>query len=325
MDEKELLRVIASSKIFKSWHWFSYHFGTQFNGRLHPLAESVVSACLICEAKMPGYALQFIERLAGVSGREKHMPDWEQLLQQLAELHVISRVASWYSEGQATFDLEPTSQESKKNPEILFSTATHNVAVEVKAPAIFKHWESRSGNPIQFSSRFAPKEIIEKLADGQSSTLPRDNPIKDFLISANEKFSVFALEDPGFIGILVICWDDHIYEPISSLIQSDCGLLTENSFFRDQDGRPHRFENISGVIVIRHLYQLVRACRSEPLMDGISHPLDYGKEGEFPWKAFLQNPHGRTVPREILECFDGREICDEMGAEYRPQEFVMWI
>lgn len=325
MDEKQLLDVIASSKIFTSWHWFSYHFGNRSNGRLHPLAESVIEACLLCDRKMPGYAIQFIERLAAVSGREKHMPDWEQLLQQLAELHIISRVVGWYGEGEATFKLEPTTQGSNKNPEIVFSTAKYTVGVEVKAPAIFKHWESRSGNPVQFASRFAPRDIIEKMAGGQPSTLPRDNPIKDFLISANEKFAGFVLNDPEFIGVLVICWDDYIYEPISSLIQSDSGLLTDNSFFRREDGRPHRFENISGIIVIRHLYQLVRACRSEPLIDSISHPLDYGQQGKFPWKAFIQNPYGKSVPKEVLECFDGREPCDEMGAEYRPQEFIMWI
>lgn len=325
MNKKELLDIIACSKIFRSWHWFRYHFETKLNGRLHPLAESVIEACLICEKKMPGYAVQFIERLAGVAGREKHLPDWEQLLQQLAELHVISRVAGWYGEGEATFEFEPTTQQSNKNPEIVFSTATYTVGVEVKAPAIFKHWEARSKNPVQFASRFAPRDVIERIAGDRSATLPRDNPIKDFLISANEKFSGFALKDPTFIGVLVICWDDHIFEPISSLIQPDCGLLTDNSFFRGRDGQPHLFENISGIIVTRHLYQLVRACRNEPLMDAISHPLDYGQQGQFPWKAFIPNPHGQPVPKEVLECFDGREICDEMGAEYRPQEFIMWL
>ncbi|MES2898672.1 MAG: hypothetical protein V4723_03035 [Pseudomonadota bacterium] len=274
---------------------------------------------------MPGYARQFIERLAGVSGRANHMPDWEQLLQQLAELHVISRVSSFYSCGECTFKLEPTALGSNKNPEIVVSTATYSLGVEVKAPSIFKHWESRSENPNQFASRFASKDIIMEMADGRTATLPRDNPVKDFLISANQKFAGFALNDPRFIGVLVICWDDFIYEPISSLIQPDCGLLTENSFFAGPDGRPYRFENVAGIVVIRHLYQLVLACRDEHLMDGISHPLDYGQMGKPPWKAFFQNPHGRLVPGEVIQCFDAREVCDEMGAEYRPQEFIMWL
>jgi hypothetical protein len=54
-------------------------------------------------------------------------------------------------------------------------------------------------------------------------TLPRDNPVKDFLVSADAKFEHFKETDANFIGVLVIIWDDFIYEPISSLISESAG------------------------------------------------------------------------------------------------------
>ena len=78
-------------------------------------------------------------------------------------------------------------------------------------------------------------------------------------------------------------------------------------------------------VVLRHLSQLIRACRDKPLTDNLKHPLDYGKHGEFPWKAFFQNPSGHAVPEQVLECFDAQLHTLEMGADYRPQEFIFWV
>ena len=85
------------------------------------------------------------------------------------------------------------------------------------------------------------------------------------------------------------------------------------------------FPSVAGIVVLRHLSQLILACRDDPLMDNLKHPLDYGKRGDFPWKAFFQNPSGNAVPEQVLECFDARIPTIEMGAEYQPKEFISWV
>jgi len=326
MTRHDLLGLVADSKLFKHWHWFYYHFDLSLKGQPHSLAEAIIEACLACESKSKGYAGVAIERLASVGGREKHLPDWEQLLQQLAELHVVHRILTWDWPAGTTFAVEPHGDASKKNPEIVASLPHLRVGIEVKAPALFSHAENRGKNPTQIASRFAPKEAIDALAKPELGvTMPRDNPVKDYLLSAEAKFEPFRRVDSEFFGILVIVWDDFVYEPISALLQEDSGLFTAKSFFRGDDGNAVTFPSLAGVVVIRHLNQLVRACRNEPLMDGCRSPLDYGQEGMFPWKVYVQNPYGPAAPREALLALDARPPSHDMGAEYQPQEFVMWF
>lgn len=326
MTRKDLLQIVAGSKIFQHWHWFHYHFLRSLKGLPHPLAESVIEACLACESKSPGFAKTVIERLAAVGGRDRHRPDWEQLLQQLAELHVVNRILRWQWPDGTKFDIEPHAEGSKKNPEVVVSMPDMRIGIEVKAPALFAHVENRTKNPTQIASRFAPKEFIDGIAEPASGvTMPRDNPVKDYLISAEGKFAPFREHDEKFFGVLVIIWDDFIYEPVSALLQSDSGLFTEKSFFRASDGSAVRFPSVSGVVVIRHLHQLQRSCSDQPLLDGCRGPLDFGQQGQFPWKVYVQNPWGPPAPSQVLEALDARPPSDDMGAEYRPQEYIMWI
>jgi hypothetical protein len=326
MNRHDLLQTIAASRLFQHWHWFSYHFSLSLNGSPHPLAESIINACLVGESKSKGFAKATIERLAAVGGREKHMPDWEQLLQQLAELHVVHQVLTWNWPTGTAFEIEPHGEGSKKNPEVMVSLPGIRIGFEVKAPSLFAHAENRSKNPTQIASRFAPMDVMDATAKpGSGITMPRDNPIKDYLLSAESKFEPFRRNDANFFGVLVIVWDDFIYEPISALLQPDSGLFTQNSFFRGTDRNAVTFPSVSGVVAIRHLHQLIRACRDEPLMYGYHGPFDFGERGKFPWKVFIQNPAGPETPEQAKEALDALPPHDDMGAEYRPQEYIMWI
>ncbi|NJM73101.1 MAG: hypothetical protein HC862_24815 [Scytonema sp. RU_4_4] len=161
---------------------------------------------------------------------------------------------------KTSFRWEPTpASGSKKNPEIIVQSNDYQIGVEVKAPSILNHIRQRSSNSLQFPARVLPKHIIEIFpgADG-GVTFPRDNPVKDFLISADKKFAPFKQENENFSSILVIVWDDYVYEPISSLTHPFCGLFTPNSFAQDAAGEPLQFPSVDGVIIIRHLHQLIR-------------------------------------------------------------------
>jgi len=326
MNREEFYALVFDSKVFKEWHWFKWHFEHHLRGTEHPFTQSIADACLRCETKLPGFGEEFVDRLSSISGREKNEDDWEQLLQLLAELLIIDQSLSfpWSSESKPVW--EPTSATSKKNPEIELRLGSLRLGVEVKAPALLKHIRERHKNETQLTSRALSHEDIAQLPNpDRGITYPRDNPVKDFLLSADSKFEGFKAEDPAYVGLLVIVWDDFIQEPISALVHENSGLLTNNSFARDPAGNPLRFPNIDGVIVVRHLHQLMHGCRGEPYEDHCSHALDYGREGEFPFKAFMRGHGPNDVPEEVLRCYQALPQEAIMGAEYHPIEVTWWF
>lgn len=326
MTKNELSALFRASLIYSRWHWFSYHFKMELEGPGHPLAAGILRSALECEARMPGYAEELVKRISSICGLEKHLLDWEQLLTILAELHVVAQICRWGWPEGTTFEKEPIASGSKRNPEIAVRVGNRTYGYEVKAPALFSHGEARGTNPIQVASRFLDKDTLTRMVGDQGGvTWPRDNPVKDFLISAEKKFEPFVRADENFTGILVICWDDFIYEPISALDQSSSGLLTPNSFYRTKSGEAVTFPSVSGIVVLRPLTQFVRACQDKPLGDGLSGPFDYGPQNAFPWKTFHKNPASKDVPQDAIECLHAIPPTLMMGAEYRPQEQVMWF
>lgn len=156
-------------------------------------------------------------------------------------------------------------------------------------------------------------------------TLPRDNPIKDFLLSAEGKFAPFKRENKNFYSLLVIVWDDYVYEPISSLLHPSCGLFTPNSFDQDPGGQALNFPSVDGVVIISHLHQLIRATSDEPLIPPCRYPLDYGQDNDFPMKAIIANPYGINIPKVVLDCFQAYSPAQDMGSEYIPQDLIFWF
>jgi hypothetical protein len=323
MNDTELYDYILASDIFKKWHWFNYHFSRRLFDSKHPLAESFIESCILCDQKIPGFAKKMVDDIAALSGNEKFEPHYEQLLQKLAELFIIRQVVTFDWGTEIVIEYEPTAGSSKKNPEIVVKAKEYTVGIEVKAPALFSHIRVRKSTSIQIVAR-SPygKHAIQ---EGKTVTLPRDNPIKDFLISADGKFEQFKIENPAFLGLLVIVWDDHVYEPITSLLHPAAGLFTPNSFAKDSNNQPFQFVRLDGVILVRHLHQLLSSSRDEPLMDGCKHPFDYGIDGQFPPKIFIPTPKGNTVPPVILDCFQAKPRNPLMGAEYIPTDFVHWV
>ena len=115
--------------------------------------------------------------LLDLAGPEKHLPHYEQILQRLAEVHVVRQLVRCGWPWQATFEDEPTVAGSDKNPEILVRGQGMEIGVEVKAPAILEHQRKRSTRPLQAGGRVFPLEQLEEIAGGvEKLTLPRDNP-----------------------------------------------------------------------------------------------------------------------------------------------------
>jgi len=325
MNKTELLDHIESSSIFKEWHWLSYHFKKYACGVDQSLASSILDACLDCDKQIPGFAPEFIDSIAAICGKEKDIKQYEQLLQRLAELLIIRQSVNYNWPGKPQFKYEPVIGGSAKNPEITITCGTDTIGIEVKAPSLIAHINNRSNNDTQIPSR---STALSQMVETQKShlTLPRDYPVRDFLVSADSKFIEFKKIIPNFYGLLVIVWDDFIYEPISSLLAPQSGLFTPNSWVRDEHDLPMRFPNVDAVIIVRHLHQLMRSSREEPLNDGLQSPLDYGMDGQFPPKACIINPNGSgTIPEHVFRCFQAYTPSHEMGAEYVPQDIIFWI
>lgn len=326
MTEAELYERIFGSPMFQRWHWFSYHFERKLRGEAEPFADSIVQAALAADQVMPGYAARTMDTLAAIGGRNRDERDYQQLLQVLAELLVVGHLArrSWPQAAEFVYDATPDS--GQKNPELTISTGQHVFGIEVKAPALLDHERLRGTRPLQAPSRTFPLEDLQQLAGGSDRlTLPRDNPLKDFLISAEAKFSPFKAERGNFVGALVVVWDDYVYEPITALEHPASGLFTSNSFALDDDGAPLNFPSVDGVVVVRHLHQFVRAAAERPLADSAEHALDYGSPGGFPPKAYIANPDGKGLPEDLLDALQAVDYRMLPGAEHSPSDLVYWL
>jgi hypothetical protein len=226
------------------------------------------------------------------------------------------------------FALEPTAPGSQKNPELTVKVDQTLIAVEVKAPSLLAHQEARGEHEAQLVARSGYLEQLSNAIGGKDKVLlPRDNPVKDFLISADEKFAPFRAAPTGsFFGVLVIVWDDYIQEPLNSLVHPSAGLFTPNSFALNENGQPLQFSNVDGVVLVRHLHQFVRASREEPLGDAWPGVFDYGTRQMFPPKAYVGNPNGQALPSFVLDAFETIPWGDLAGAEYSgASDVIFWI
>jgi hypothetical protein len=305
-----------------AWHWFSYHFSKL---PLRPLAKSIIDTCADCETKIPGLGSQFLKDLAAISGREKHLPDYEQLIQKLAELLVLRQLLMMGWPEGTTFQHEPAVAANGKRPELRVTTPTRSFLFEVKTPALLAHIENRNTNGFQAPGRALPQARLAGLVGDAGLTLPRDNPVKDFLIDSEKKFAQFkAVQDET--SVLIIVWDDFIFEPITALKHEQCGLLTPNSYWKDAEGLAVQYPHIDAVVVIRHLTYLYRATREEALEER-AHALDFGDEHALP-NVFIPIGDPELVPQDIrlgLRAVDWDHPDLQRAADYRPKELVFWL
>jgi len=318
VTETEFLDELASGIEKLPWHWYQFHAKSWRAGHREPLFDALATVAVSTDKKLPGFAERLVRFLSASSGAERDPHDYEQLMQTIAEAVVVSRLVlcdGWPEE--TTFKLEPTAKGSKQNPELLISGPVGSVGIEVKAPGLVAHRQARESRPVQLTYRGTTP--LRK-----DMTPPRDNPVKDFLISADSKFAAFKAADQKFIGILVIVWDDHIYEPITALLHPLSGLLTEQSFYRDEHDVAVKFPNITAVVLIRHLDHIARGAAGRPMRDGLAHALDYGKPG-FPFKVALPDGAIAALPKPLIDCLQLVDRREAAGAEYEPQDIVWWL
>lgn len=325
MTEDEYCRLVELSMetmMKTGFHWFQHQF---IEVPHHLFAAGILRACAGIDRAAPGIGTELLRELSSIGGRDRHEPHYEQLLQKLSEILVIERIvsASW-PEG-TIFEHEPSAVPGGPRPELLVTTATNRLVVEVKTPSLLQHIRNRAENRTQLPYRGGLSGELAAASTERAVTLPRDNPILDFLKDTERKFAGFRA-DPNTASLLVIVWDDHIYEPISTLVNQGTGLLTPNSFAKRPDGQALTFPNIDCVVAIRHMHYFIAASRDES-MGGRAHAMDFGIDGDVPNVRFdLAN--GRAVPQLVLERLRAMSHDDpelKFFAEYNPQDLVIWV
>lgn len=315
---KEAVMTIGGSK---QWHWFTFHFSKL---PPHPFCRSIVDACADCETRLPGLGFQFVRDIAAICGMEKHEPHYDQLLQKLAELLVLRQLLTLDWPEGTSFQHEPAVSAVGKRPELRVVTPGRCFLFEVKTPSLLEHARVRNSNTFQAPSRALPMAQTETLAGNGGLTLPRDNPVKDFLLDADKKFAQFK-KVQAETSVLVIVWDDFIYEPITVLKHEQCGLLTVNSYLKDATGGPVQFANIDAVVVVRHLTYFKRAAADLPLQER-EHALDFGEEHALP-NVFIAIGDKELVPdniRQGLRAISWDDPLLQRAADYRPKDLVIW-
>jgi hypothetical protein len=299
-------------------HMLCFFAGNGKNGRVLPFLNGLSLVLAAIDTVTPGYASEMLDRIAGISGTGE--AQYEAVLQVLAEVYVTGGAAAVADrDDEAVHFLHEPGASGKKNPEFEVRILGRWCAIEVKTPKLIQHGRIRAARNWQFGVRL-PEEFVE----GKEATLPRDNPVKDFLISAEAKFGQYELYRPGALRILVIVWDDYCNEPIAALKSPVSGLLTENSFHRGPDDSPVRYPHLDGIIVVRHQHQIIRATRCEPLVDGVGDAMAY-RHDAFPPKAFIEADGGRVISGEILHRLNAVPLHACLGAEYQPVEVIMWM
>lgn len=321
MSESSTLELFLKEIPQTRTHMLCWFASEAANGRIRDFLAALISALTMIDAVTPGYAKEMIGRIASIKGLG--VKPYEAIVQILGEIYVTTGAldaADRDTQREYLFAHEPRVKKGK-NPEFEVRADGIWFAVEVKTPELAEFSTLRQRNRFQLTTRL-PRASEGPLA---SATLPRDNPVKDYLMSANAKFEAYQQIRPEAFCILTIVWDDFCNEPIAALTNPMAGLFTDQSFCRDAMGAPRRFPFVDGVVVCRHRHQIDRALRDEPLADGVTSPFSYQTGNRFPFKAFVQNPHGRRVPDELVSTLNAEHYSDLLGAEYNPTDLVMWL
>ncbi|HVE47603.1 MAG TPA: hypothetical protein VNA57_12755 [Acidimicrobiales bacterium] len=308
--------------MFAGWHWLQWNFDKIRGAPETYFAQDTLNALVRCDDAMPGFAKVMLDRVASFAGTEKNMSDYGQIVRWLGELVVIHHFVTWQWPVPVTFEHEPAVQPGGMNPEILIAATDWRFGIEVKTPDLETFAASRQHCETQYLARVAAQASAP--APTGSVVFPRDNPVKDFLQSANGKFAGFR-EDADFCSALFIVWDDFINEPLSALLSPASGLLTPNTFDREEDGTPRTYPAVDAVVLMRQQHQLRLGAANQAPVDERQSFLDYGALNRFPPNAVIPLTTGREPPDAVVEALQAYLPEPTMGAEYVPAEVVWWI
>ncbi len=286
-------------------------------GRDDVLASGVVRACLRCEVMGP----EAPRKLLGMILRAGDDRNLDALLQALAEVYVLSWLASIDWPGEAEFAYEPGTKKGKK-PELRVRTAERSYLFEVKAPSFGDFQLRRHARQYQLLSRSVRREDLDYVTGGEKVTPPLDNKLKDFLQSAEEKF--VGMKQAGDLAYLVVVWDSQLQEPVTALSSPFAGLLTSRTFARNAEGAPMVFPSVDGVLLVSRLELLRNALLSAPTSTG-PDVMDHAYQEPLP-TGLARRSGAPDVPPFLVDQLHVEDV-DQPNlpiAELQSTDFVYW-
>lgn len=322
-DNFRKMKLAIADCIFDSdqRHFLDFHFGN-----FTPFAKQFTEQMCILGFLSPGSGYAFARRIGSLKGELRST--YEQIVQAVCEL-VIARkfIDSYPLKNGFKLKWEPTGK-TKSNPEFMIEGPDWRLLVEVKCPSLFDYDSKNRSASQQVPARLpGMKEIMTAIGGGIEPALPLDNKVKDFLVSAEKKFSSFEEIAIPTYGLLVICWGERMFEAISPLSNEACGLLKTRSYF-EENGNKIRFPHVSGVLVTQHQYFIQR------MLAGFlpSHQrscLDYGEYWAYntpPNPVISSNEFAlRALPREFVEKLQAVNAGESLDPIAGIMDTVWWL
>jgi hypothetical protein len=315
--QDELTEALQAKHSIGEWHWLRYHY----DANSLPF-QLLLSALMDCEKFIEGSGLKIAQDIGNLAGSDRDLIHYNQILQRFAEILIIKSVDAWVGLNSFAWELEKSVPASPKQVDVVGYNGHIEIGLEIKAPNFTDIQELRQ----------QVHQMVNRLPDGRSvaasfdATLPRDNSLKDMLISANKKFVEFKRNNANFHGALVIVWDDHIQEPLTWLHGHE-GLLTDNSFYKDENGDAIIFENIDAVIVLRHLtYFTSNLCNNNPF-EANENMFVIGGGENLPNVIYSVSDYAHLTFREVANALNAHQHDDpilQRAAEYHPTDWIFW-
>lgn len=301
-------------------HFLDFHFANH-----NEFAQEFIELICVLEDLCPGAGCATVKKISSLRGTDRGM--YEQIVQALCELIIGKRfIEAFPADEGFKLDWEPTDM-GKANPEFMIEGAEWRVLVEVKCPSLYEYEIKNRSATQQLPARIPRLKDVMSEFSGADTALPLDNKLKDFLASAERKFSSFGEVSVPTYGLLIVCWTERMFEAVSPLSNEICGLLTSASFYR-KDGEVVKFSHVSGVVTTQHQSFLQRALagrRPSHLMSD----LDYGSywTPETPANPiFSPNEFAkRQLPQEIIDVLEAVMVGHHLDPIASPMDFVIWL
>lgn len=301
-------------------HFLDFHFWnhTEF-------AQEFIELMCVLEDLCPGAGCATVKKISSLRGEDR--ATYDQIVQALCELVIGKRFIEAFP-ADAGFKLhwEPTDI-GKANPEFMLEGSEWRVLVEVKCPSL-NDYETKNRTAAQQLAARLPgvKDVISNIS-GTEPALPLDNKLKDFLVSAERKFSSFEEVAIPTYGLLVVCWTERMFEAVSPLSNEGCGLLTQASFYR-KDEKVVQFPHISGVITTQQQSFLQEALAGRRPRH-LASDLDYGSYWQQNTPANpVFSPNGfakRSLPQMVIDALEAVMVGEHLDPIAAPIDFVMWL
>lgn len=219
--------------------------------------------------------------------------DEDKFRQVISELEIIAYFPRILGNFIDNLNYEPKFNDNK-NPEIDFFFENNEYLIEVKSPT-FKYNKQIMDGDTFVNYRVTPERLKEIKFNNSAYHLPQDNKFKDYLKSAQSKFSSECSDKSSNVfGILVVNWDNFVtfnidptFDNLDSIFFNPVsGIFTENNFITTNN-KPLKFDRVNGVLI----YQRTMG--------------EYGKNSKFAdyrlyKKYYMHNPFSKNVPQDFI-------------------------